>query len=317
MTRVLLGLMLVASQAATAATFTLDGEVYAQRSALLMPPPVDDLYQFNVTQLAPDGSTVKPGQVVVTFDSSELTKKLAEKSSKLQEKQRELDKLALDHATRARTEHLATEQARAELDKAQRKTEQPQELIAGVEYRKLVNARGLAQHSFALAQQVEGAQRAARAAERRLLDAETRQLKDDVERLRIGVAAMTLKAPREGLILHKSGFNGQKFDVGSQVWRGQSVAEIPDMDNLAVRAQLPERDYPHVRAGLAAKVQLEGSGTVFPAHVGNVGRAVRSKSSVQPIPILDVEITLDKPDARLKPGMGVRVEVEASPEARK
>ncbi|SEM16064.1 Multidrug resistance efflux pump [Pseudoxanthomonas sp. GM95] len=302
----------MASGAASAASLTLDGEVYSQRSALLMPPPVDELYQFNVTQLAPDGSTVKQGQVVVTFDTSELTKSLAEKTSKLQEKQRELDKLVLDQASRARTEHLATEQARAELDKAQRKTQQPQELIAGVEYRKLVNARTLAQRSFALAQQTETAQTAARTAERHLLDAETRQLQNEVERLRTGLESMQLIAPRDGLIMHKSGFDGEKFDVGSQVWKGQSVAEIPDLSVLAVRAQLPERDYQQVHIGQAAKVRLEGSGAVFPARVLSIARAVRSKSNVQPIPILDVEITLDKADPRLKPGMSVRVDVDTT-----
>ncbi|MET0289529.1 MAG: HlyD family efflux transporter periplasmic adaptor subunit [Pseudoxanthomonas sp.] len=297
--------------AAQAATVTLDGEVYSRSSAQLLPPPVDDLFQFTITQLAPDGSLVKHGQVVVAFDASELTKNLAEKTSKLQEKQRELDKLTLDQASRTRTEHLATEQARAELDKAQRKTAQPQELIAGIEYRKLVNARTLAERAFKLAQQTETAQAAARTAERSLLNAETRQLQDDVDRLTTGLAAMNLTAPRDGLILHKSGFDGQKFDVSSQVWKGQSVAEIPDLNALAVRAQLPERDFRQVRAGQGAHVRLEGSGAVFPAKIVSIGRAVRSKSSVQPIPVLDVEINLDKADPRLKPGMSVRVEVDA------
>ncbi len=302
--------LLAGARMVHAATVTLDGEVYSRSSAQLLPPPVDDVFQFTITQLAPDGSLVKRGQVVVAFDANELTKSLAEKSSKLQEKQRELDKLTLDQASRTRTEHLATEQARAELDKAQRKTAQPQELIAGVEYRKLVNARTLAQRTLTLAQQTETAQAAARTAERSLLDAETRQLQDEVDRLRTGLAAMNLTAPRDGLILHKSGFDGQKFDVGSQVWKGQSVAEIPDLDALAVRAQLPERDFHHVRAGQPTHVRLEGSDAVFPATIVGIGRAVRSKSSVQPIPVLDVEINLDKVDPRLKPGMSVRVDVD-------
>lgn len=295
-----------------AATLNIDGEVYARNSAQLLPPQVDDLFQFTITQLAPDGSLVKRGQVVVAFDASELTKSLAEKTSKLQEKQRELEKLSLDQAERERTTHLATEQARAELDKAQRKTEQPPELIAGIEYRKLVNARTLAQRSFQLAQQTEAAQRAARVAERRLLNSETRQLTDDVARISASLTEMNLVAPRDGLMLHKSSFSGEKFDIGAKVWKGQSVAEIPDMASLAVRAELPERDYRQVHAGQVARIRLEGSGAVFPARIAGIGRAVRSKSSVQPVPVLDVEITLDKPDPRLKPGMTVRLEVDAA-----
>src|SRR3546814_7513413 len=49
-------------------------------------------------------------------------------------------------------------------------------------------------------------------------------------------------APRGGLMMHKSNFNREKYDVGSRVYRGQVVAEITDAATLAVRAQLPERD---------------------------------------------------------------------------
>jgi hypothetical protein len=54
---------------------------------------------------------------------------------------------------------------------------------------------------------------------------------------------------------------------------------------------------------------VEGGGGVFPAKVASIGRTVRSKSQVQPIPVMDVEIRLDDPDARLKPGQTVRVEL--------
>src|SRR3546814_4912027 len=102
--------------------------------------------------------------------------------------------------------------------------------------------------------------------------------------------------------MHRSSWNGDKFDVGSQVWRGQTIAEIPDPATLAVRAELPERDYLRVRAGMPVRVRVDGGGGVFPAKVASIGRTVRSKSQVQPIPVMDVEIRLDDPEARLKPG---------------
>lgn len=304
--------LLLAYPQVHAASLHIDGEVYARRSAQLLPPQSDDIWQFNITQLAPDGSRVKKGQVVVAFDGSTLVKTLAEKSSKLEEKHREREKLNLDLAERERMQHLKTEQARAELEKAQRKTEQPQELIAGMAYRKLVVARELAQHNLDLAQRSERAAAEQRLQERRLLDAETAQLQADVNRISASLAALNVQAPRDGLMMHKSNFSGQKFDVGNQVWKGQSVAEIPDIATLAIRAQLPERDFRQVHAGMAARVRIEGSGSVYPGKVASVGRAVRSKSTIQPIPILDVEITLDRTDERLKPGISVRVELVAS-----
>src|SRR3546814_5636821 len=92
-------------------------------------------------------------------------------------------------------------------------------------------------------------------------------------------------------------------------WRGQTIAEIPDPATLAVRAGLPGGDYWRGRAGMPVRVRVDGGGGVFPAKVASIGRTVRSKSQVQPIPVMDVEIRLDDPEARLKPGQAVRVEL--------
>ena len=295
---------------AAAASLKVDGEVYARRTAALMPPPVEGQWNFNVTQLAPDGAPVEKDQVVVAFDSSQTMKDLAEKQSLLKEKQSQLDKLQLELAARERDERLATAEAIANRDKARRKTEQPAELIAGVQYRKLLVARGQAERKAVLAQQRERLATAQRLEEKRLLLSELGQLQGDVTRLQAAMTQLQVKAPRAGLMMHKSNWQGEKFDVGSQVWRGQTVAEIPDTATLAVRAELPERDLERVAIGTPARIVIEGAaGSAMSGKVTAIGGAVRSKSQVQPVPVLDLEIGLDDAGARLKPGQAVRVEL--------
>lgn len=307
----LLALALLAGLSpAHAATLRVDGEVYAQRSAQLVPPAVDRLWQFNLTQLAPDGSTVKKGDIVVAFDTNELVRQLAEKQSLLQEKKRELENLTLDVAERERSQRLKTAEAEAERDKAARKTQQPRELIAALEYDKLVEDRRRTERLAALAQETERAAAEQRRQELRLVNAELQQAQADVTRLQTSIAALNLPAPRDGVIMHKSNWNGEKFDVGSQVWRGQTVAEIPDPATLAVRAQLPERDLQRVKVGVRARIVVEGGGgSAHHGKVAGIGRAVRSKSQVQPVPVLDLDIRLDDAKAKLRPGQAVRVEL--------
>ncbi|MBB3276698.1 MULTISPECIES: HlyD family efflux transporter periplasmic adaptor subunit [Pseudoxanthomonas] len=293
-----------------AATLRVDGEVYAQRSSQLIPPSVDRMWQFNITQLAPDGSSVKKGDVVVAFDTSDLVRQLSEKQSLLQEKKRTLENLSLDLAERERSQRLTTAEAEAKHDKARRKTEQPRELIAALEYDKLVEERRRTERLAALAQVAERAAAEQRKQELRLVNSELQQAQADVTRLQSSIAALNLPAPRDGVIMHKSSWNGEKFDVGSQVWRGQTVAEIPDPTTLAVRAQLPERDLQRVKVGVPARIVIEGGGgSVHHGKVASIGRAVRSKSQVQPVPILDLEIRLDDARAKLRPGQAVRVEL--------
>ncbi|MDI1251766.1 HlyD family secretion protein [Thermomonas sp.] len=302
--------LLLCATTAFAATLKIDGEVYAQRTASLMPPAVDDLWQFNITQLAADGDTVKQGEVVLAFDGSELMKRLTEKQSLLKEKQSQFDKLLLELAERQRNEHLSTAEARSNREKAQRKTAQPEEIIGGIPYRKLMVARQQAERRATLVERREQLSAEQRVQERRLLESEVAQLQREVLELQASLAAMRVTAPRTGLMMHKSNWQGEKFDVGSQVWKGMSVAEIPDTTTLAVRAQLPERELTRVRIGGSARIVIEGGvGSALKGRVTAIGRTVRSKSRVQPIPVIDVEIKLDNPRAKLKPGQPVRVEL--------
>ena len=305
-----LALATVATPAA-AETLRIDGEVYARETAALLPPAVETMWQYNITQLAPDGSPVEKGQVVLAFDGNELMQQLMAKNSQLAEKQRELERLLLDLAQRGRTERLATAEAEAALEKAERKTSQPASVLPGIEYRKLVVARDQAERKLALAQQRERLATVQRREERRLLESEVGELRADVAELQGWIASLNVAAPRSGLMMHKSSWGGEKYDVGSQVWRGQAVAEIPDTSTLAVRAELPERDLHRVAVGAPVRVVVEGgAGIAVRGKVASIGRAVRSKSRVQPIPVLDLEIALDDPSAPLKPGQAVRVEVE-------
>src|SRR5690606_4141631 len=147
--------------------------------------------------------------------------------------------------------------------------------------------------------------------ERRLLESEVQDLRADAAELQGWIASLNVVAPRSGLMMHKSSFSGEKYDVGSQVWRGQPVAEIPDTTTLAVRAQLPERELTRVAVGMPVRVVVEGgAGIAVRGKVASIGHAVRSKSRVQPVPILDLEIELDDPAAPLKPSQAVRVELE-------
>ncbi len=308
--RVALLLSAALSAPAAAEKLSIDGEVYARSSAVLSPPAIENLWMLNLTRLAPDGSKVKRGEVVLSFDGNQLQQQLAEKNGKLAEKQRELENLQLDLAERARTEALATAEEQAKLEKARRKTSQPESLIAAVEYRKLVIDRQLAEKRLALMQQRERLAAEQRRQERKLLEAEIAQLRRDVGVLQDSLGKLDVKAPRDGLMLHKSNWRGEKFDTGSQVFRGQAVAEIPDPTTLAVRASLPERELTRVRVGMPVRVVTEGAGAAVRGTVRSIGQAVRSKSRVQPVPIVDLDIDLGGQQARLRPGQSVRVELD-------
>jgi HlyD family secretion protein len=305
-------LLLLCCSAVGADTLRLEGELFARSKSELTPPTIDDIWMLNISLLAPDGSTVKAGQPVLGFDGGELQKQLMAKMSSLDEKRRERDKLLLELAERERAERLATEERRAERDKAQRKATQPEDLLRRVDYQKLVAEREHAEQALLLAERRERLASEQRRQERRLVEAEVLQLQTQVNTLQASITALQVTAPRDGQIQHRSDNQGNKLDVGSQVWRGQTIAEIPDPASIAVRATLPEHQLTRLGVGDAARVIVEGSGATLAGRVLEIGRVVRSKSRLQPVPVIDVLVGIDALPPGLKPGQTVRVEVDVA-----
>ena len=303
-------LMLFAIADARADSVRAEGEIIARQSAAITPPAIDDLWMMNITQLSADGATVKKGEVVASFDGGELATKLTGKQSLLKEKQSLRAQLLIELDERERSEHLATDEARANLDKAQRKASQPKDLVAGIEYKKLLIGLRQSQRRMLLVQRREQLAAEQRVQERRLTQSDVDQLQAEVGLLQSSIAALNVLAPRAGVMLHNTNQDGQKFDVGSQAWRGQSIAQIPDLGTLAVRADLPERDLMRIVPGAAVSIRLEGGlGATLRGSVIDFGHTVRSKSRVQPIPVVEVLIALEAGSARLRPGQPVRVEI--------
>jgi HlyD family secretion protein len=305
-------LLLVIGSAAGAETLRLEGELFARSKSELTPPTIDNMWNLNISQLAPDGSMVKAGDPVVGFDGGELQKQLMARMSALDEKRRERDKLLLELAERERAERLQTEERRAAQDKARRKATQPEDLLRRVDYQKLVAEREHAEQALRLAERRETLAAEQRRQEQRLVEAEVRQLQTQVDTLTASIAALRVTAPRDGQVQHRSDNQGNKLDVGSQVWRGQAIAEIPDPASIAVRATLPEHQFTRLGEGAVTRVIVEGSGATLSGRVLEIGRVVRSKSRLQPVPVVDVLIGIDALPAGLKPGQTVRVEVDVA-----
>jgi HlyD family secretion protein len=305
-----LSLLLAAPSAyAQTQTLRLEGELFARESAPLSPPSIDNMWNLNISRIAPDGAPVKRGEPVLAFEGGQLQKQLMEKMSALAEKQSQRDKLLLELAERERNERLASAEALANRDKAQRKATQPENLVRRVDYQKLVAERSHAERALELAQRREILAAEQRRQERRLIDADVQQLQTEVNTLQASIGSLQVLAPRDGIVIHRSDGQGNKFDVGTQVWRGQVIAEVPDLSTLAVRATMPEHQFTQLATGMPARVVVEGSGLTLAGRVTEIGQVVRSKSRLQPVPVLDVLVLLDAVPDKLKPGQAVRVEI--------
>jgi multidrug resistance efflux pump len=246
----------------------------------------------------------------------EVMNNLIALQGQLKERERALDKLLLDQAEADRAGALAQAEAQSNAEKAARKATMPKELIRRVDYDKLVIDRAETARQAELARTQYEAQRRARQAERAGLQSDVAQLRAKIAALVKGQAALTVAAPRRGLVLHRIGFNGAKVTIGSQVWMGLSVATLADPDQLGVDARVPEAQAGGVQVGQAARVTVAGTRQALAAHVTGLGRAFHGKSAAQGAVVRDVQLAFDTPPKDVKPGAAVQVELLPAPDRR-
>jgi membrane fusion protein (multidrug efflux system) len=123
---------------------------------------------------------------------------------------------------------------------------------------------------------------------------------------------------RIGFLKVKSPFNGvvtkRHVDKGALVQSGITEAgamplvEVMELDIIRLAVSVPESDVSAVDTGTEVAVVFpELAGEVFQARVSRISRALSEKSKT-----MDIEIDIQNPDFKIKPGMYARVNMQIS-----
>ena len=287
------------------------GRLAARTSSRLGPPVIPQMYQFKISFLAPDGASVKKGQPVIRFDGTELTPKLARAQADLDTAAKELEQKKAEIEKERVDDALALAEAQARLRKARLAADLPSELTASLELAKSRLALKLAQQEVAqLGRRIDASRRAddlevdglervrARAAER-------------VEQLQRALDSLTVRAPRDGIMVLIEDWRGNKLKVGDSTWPGRGLAEIPDLASLEGDGEVPEGLAGHVAPGQRVRLALDAlPGTTLSGSVRTVLGSVHRRSEEDPSPVVDVRINLNTVDTEhMRPGMRFRGEI--------
>ncbi len=295
---------------AAPAQITLEGDVLSRQSYAIAPPSIQQVWEYNLVMLAPEGKQVKEGEPVAIFEANEVATRLDTHRSWLKEKQRAMDKLKLDQAEALRAAELAVSEAKSNAEKAERKASLPRELVKRIDYDKLVIEREQFAQLAQLAVRQRDAQKRAKEQEMLGMKTEVAQLQRTIDVLEKGVKGLTVTAPRAGTVVHMSNFSGEKFAVGSRVFMSIAVANLADPDKLYVAAKVPEGQVSLIKLGQIAKVTVPGGNSIVNAKITAMGPVFHGKSSNQPIVVRDIELEFDSLPKGVKPGTAVQVQLE-------
>lgn len=287
------------------------GEVHSANSRNFSAPTVTKIWQYTIAYMAPDGNRVNKGQEVLRFDTQELETKIRDKRNAMNEKQKELEKQEILTREKLAELRLVVENARAEMDKAALKAEIPESLLARRDFLENQLVLKHARQTLALRQAELEKEVAIQATETIILQRGIVVLQAELEELQGSVKAMTIIAPTEGVVIHSLDRHGNKLAVGDNVWGGRRVIEFPDLTQLELRLEIPERESARIKIGQRVSFTMDAvPDQVFYGTVSELASVVHTRSVSQPAKIFAARVALLVPDTELmRPGMSVNARI--------
>jgi HlyD family secretion protein len=288
------------------------GSLFAAETDTLTPPQLQNVWRYQISSLAPEGGNVKKGDAVIGFDTSEQARELQEQTAERDSVQKQIEKRRADLELERGSESLALEEARARLRKAALKLETPSSVMRGLE---LQEAR--AEHETARQEIIHLETRLkaiddAAVEELELLERQFERAERRTRELQFAIEAMTVRAPRDGIVVMVQSWDGSKKKVGDAAWRGEPIVEIPNLAKMRARGDVDEAEAGRLARGQGVSLRLDAQPDLeLRGRIDVVAEGVRNESRSVQLKVLPVEIALDRVDtALMKPGMRFRGTVE-------
>jgi HlyD family secretion protein len=288
-----------------------NGELASADTTYLSPPSVNRMWRYKLTFLMPEGTNVKKGQTVARFEPTKVSDKLRQKKDELGTTAKELDNQILKQEKQK--EDLKVQLAKREVEhrKANRKYKQVDINTSTINSQKLELDLKIAVQDLELYQEKVQRLTTKAALELSIKRREKEHLEAQVNRLSTDLEKLTIKAPKAGLFIYGSNFEGEKFAVGDTLHTGQTFAEIPSLDKMIVKAKISERNLGRVSTGMAVEIVLDANTQhKYQGVLIKLGSVIRAKAKNNPEKVIEAEIQIKAPDHKImRPGMIARLSV--------
>jgi multidrug efflux pump subunit AcrA (membrane-fusion protein) len=270
--------------------------------------PVDVQGPFKIAWLAPDGSRVSEGDVVVRFDPTELEKSLEDGRSDEATAEKRTEKRQIERDSTLSNLSRDADMARLELKYAQEFQSKDPEIFSRAEIIESDIDEDLATHREASASGTRSIQENLAGADLDLLEIEQRKAQLRIQEAEQGLQALEITAPHDGILVYERDWRGETVQVGQSLWNAQPIAEIPNLDAMEAEVYVLEADAGGLAEGGIAELILEARpDEPYQATVKKVDALAKRKIRWVPIQYFGVTLDLERTDPSvMKPGQRVR-----------
>lgn len=294
----------------------LRGEAKASKSVTITAPY--EAGDLQILKITPTGTQVKKGEVVAEFDTTNPKQTLEQDRSELKSADAEIEQSRAQ--SRLKEEQDLTDVMKARYDvEAAKLDASKQEILSKIDGEEAQLKLADAEQKLKEAEAKLNADKASDAA-----DLEGKRQKHDQASFKVrqterALSVLELRAPSDGIVTvlnnwRASGFfgNGAPFKQGDRAWPGAALAELPDMSTLQINARVDETERGRIQAGQPITIRIDAiPDREFTGHIAQISTTASIDFTAGwPFPRdFAVQIAIDHPDRRLRPGMQANLRV--------
>ena len=286
---------------------TAEGNLKAKNAVTVNAPRQPD-GPLKIVWIAADGAILKHGDLVARFDAADFETLLRTGNEDLATAANKRQKTDVDAGTTRVNLQRDAKQAEAELLSARMFRFDDAGVFSRYQRIESQVDEQLASEKKTHAHNVLGVRETLSAADVALIDIEKKKADLKVRNANQGLSALEVRSPYEGILVLQRDWRGDMPRVGSTVWNGDAIGEVPDLREMKAEVFVLEADAAGIAVGQKATVTLESQpGVAYNGKISQIDKLARPRVRGVPVQYFGVTAMLDRSaPAVMKPGARVR-----------
>ena len=296
-------------------TLRLNGTTMAARSFAVLAPRLEgaQVGSMVITKLAPAGSPVRQGDVLVEFDAQAQTKDYLDKKTTYDNFAGQVAQKQAEEDIARSKDDTALQQAEDELKRAELELKK-NEIVSRIDAEKNQEAEDEAQATLKQLKETYKLKRAAAEAGVRIVEIQRDRAMEAMRYAQSNASKMVVHSPMAGVVVYNTIWLGGRMGTvqqGDQVRPGLPFMAVVDPSQMEVRVDLNQVDLLKVRPGLHAKMHLDAyPGIELAATLEDVSPLGHNGQFTDTIRIFAARFSVEGADPRLLPDLSAALDLD-------
>src|SRR5437660_1591939 len=300
-------------------TLRLNGTTQASRSFVVLAPRLEgaQVGSMVITKLAPAGTHVEKGNVLVEFDPQAEERDYLDKKSTYENLVGQVAQKQADESIARAKDDTAMKQAEDELKRSQLEL-QKNEIVSRIDAEKNQEAVDEAQSTLKQLKETYQLKRAAATAAIRILEIQRDRALEAMRYSQGNAAKMVVHSPMPGVVVYNTIWLGGRMGTvqqGDQVRPGVPFLQVVDPSQMEVRVQLNQVDLLKVHPGQQAQMHLDAyPGMTLPVTLEELSPLGHPGQFSETIRVFAARFSVQGTDPKLLPDLSAALDLDLGTE---